>query len=345
MHWTLFTVFLASIVRSTLSMSVLERRASEATVQTVYTFPNGTVMENLAIRSNGQILASIITAPQLYLLDPHVNSSAVLVHSFDGYECVFGIAELEEDQFYVLTGNASAETLTTVTGSWSTWKVDMTLYADSVSGNVKGSSRTFVEKVADFPDTQFLNGLGVLSKENGLLYAADPFGGAINVLNVYTGLHYVAINNSYTIPGEPFTTPLGVNGVHVWQPSWEDTPYVFYSNTAQSILVRMPIHLSNGTAAGDPEIVLSGFELDDFTFDYEGNVLQAVIGSNEVLRINPHTKQYAVIAGSVNSTALAGPSSVQLGRLASDKDVAFVTLNGGGKVPGAVKMLDLGSLV
>ncbi|KAJ3805183.1 hypothetical protein EV368DRAFT_75868 [Lentinula lateritia] len=347
MYWILrIFILLGSAVSCILSADdALEKRASEASVQTVYTFPNGTVMENLAVRSNGQILVSIITAPHLYLLDPQVNSSVTLVHSFHGYECVFGIAELEKDQFYVLTGNASAETLTTVTGSWSAWKVDMTLFQDTASGNASNIPGNFVEKVADFPDTQFLNGLGVLSKENGLLYAADPFGGAINVLNVYSGHHYVAINNSYTIPGEPFTTPIGVNGVHVWQPYQEDTPYVFYTNTAQSILVRMPIHLTDGTSAGDPEIILSGFEMDDFTFDYEGNVLQAVIGSNVVMKINPHTKEVTVIGGSVNSTELAGPSAVQLGRLASDKDVAFVTLNGAGKVPGAVKMMDLGSLV
>ncbi|KIK65762.1 hypothetical protein GYMLUDRAFT_240238 [Collybiopsis luxurians FD-317 M1] len=310
-----------------------ERR--EGTIQTVHTFSNGTVMENLAIRSNGQILASIVTAPDLYLLDPKVNSPATLVHSFYGYECVLGIAELEEDQFYVVTGNATAATLDYVEGSWTAWKVDMTSY--------RRDSSHFVTKIADFPQAKLLNGVGVLSKGNGLLYLADSFVGAISVLNVRTGHNYIAINNTYTVPGEPYTTPLGVNGVHVYQASSSDTPYVYYSNTAQSILVRMPIHLVDGTAAGKPEVILSGFETDDFTFDSNGNVLQAAIGSNEILKINPNTKKYTVVGGSVNSTELEAPCSVKLGRLASDTNVAYVTLNGGGKVPGAVKMLYLGS--
>lgn len=69
--------------------------------------------------------------------------------------------------------------------------------------------------------------------------------------------------------------------------------------------------MRDGTHAGDPEIVLSGFEMDDSTFDYEGNVLQAIIGSNVVMKIYPHTKEVTIFGGSVNSTELTGPSAVQ----------------------------------
>ncbi|KAF5393638.1 hypothetical protein D9757_000421 [Collybiopsis confluens] len=328
-------LLLSSAISCVLAISVPnERRAIAAgTVQTVHSFPNGTIMENLAIRSNGQILATIITAPNLYLLDPKVNSTATLLHSFTGYQVVFGITELKDDQFYVVTGNATVATMTSVQGSWVAWRVDMNAYSRG--------SKNFVSMVAHLPGPKMVNGIGVLSKDAGLLYLADPFGGAISVLNVNNGHQYVAINNSYTVAGPPFTTPLGANGVHVYQANSRATPYVYWSNTAQSILVRMPIHLSDGTPAGNPEVILSGFETDDFTFDSQGNVLQAVMGSNSIFRINPNTKKFTVVGGSVNSTDLAAPSAIQIGRLDNDKNVAFVTLNGGGKVPGAVKMLNM----
>lgn len=59
-------------------------------------------------------------------------------------------------------------------------ELDVTLFQDPGSGNSSDILRYFVEKVADFPDTQFLNGLGVLSNENRLLYAADPSAELLN---------------------------------------------------------------------------------------------------------------------------------------------------------------------
>ncbi|KIK61515.1 hypothetical protein GYMLUDRAFT_584727 [Collybiopsis luxurians FD-317 M1] len=333
--------FLGSAIGLTFSATVPQRRASEGTVETVYTFSSGTIMENLAIRSNGQILGTIITAPNLYLFDPQVNSSATLVHSFDAYQVIFGIAELDTDQFYVVTGNASVASLTSEKGSWSAWKVDMSLFDNS------SSSDEFITKVIDFPDALLLNGIGVLSKENGLLYITDSFAGSVSVLDLNTGKNYVAINNTYTVVPESASFPFGANGVHTYQNTSsgaaDDTPYAFFTNSAQSVLVRVPIDLTDGMPTGDSEVVLSGLQMDDFTFDSQGNILTAVVGSNEIIKIDQNTGDYTVVGGSVNGTALVGPSAIQLGRLQSDNTMAYITLNGGfGTVPGAVKQLDLG---
>ncbi|GAW03041.1 quinoprotein amine dehydrogenase beta chain-like protein [Lentinula edodes] len=336
--WASFCLIAISSAAGALCASVPHKRATLVTPQVVHTFPNGTNMENLAVRASGQILCTIITAPDLYQVNPSVNSSATLVHSFSGYETLFGIAEVQPDQFYVLAGNASAATLTSVEGSWSAFHVDMTSF--------ESSGAATIDKVADFPDALLLNGMGLLNLEEGLVYVADPYAGAISILNVNTGAHYVAINNSLTIPAAPFTTPLGVNGVHVFQEP--DGPlYVYFSNTAQSLLARMPID-ATGTPIGDAEVVASGIMADDFTFDSDGNVLQAVIGSDEIVKIDPSTGTVTVIAGSPNNTELRSVSAAQFGRLSNETTTLFVTLNGGNLgaggpvVPGAVKMLDLG---
>src|ERR1700723_3712619 len=91
----------------------------------MYQFPNETWVENLAVRQNGQILVTVHTAPELYLVDPfHANSSPVLVHRIPDVIGLLGIVEVQHDMFYVIAGNRSVATLETAPGSYSIWKID-----------------------------------------------------------------------------------------------------------------------------------------------------------------------------------------------------------------------------
>ncbi|KAF9074875.1 hypothetical protein BDP27DRAFT_88458 [Rhodocollybia butyracea] len=303
------------------------------------------MLENLAVRATGEILATTTASgPDIWMLDPVANSPATLVYSFTGYSSVLGIAEMHPNQFYVVAGNLSFSPIvgiTPVTGSWSVFHVNLTQF--DANGAVTAL------KIADFPDAVFLNGLCVLSLEQGLVYIADAYAGVINILNVNTGDHHVAINNSLTAVEPPSTNIAGVNGVHVQETN--GTLYLYFSNTAQNLLARMPIN-TDGTPGGDPEVFVPGlFLLDDFTFDSTGdNIFQALIGSNEVVKIDVATREVTLIAGNPDSAELMSVTSVQFGRLSNDSDTVFVTLNGANftdltiTVPGAVKMLDLGVL-
>ncbi|KAE9402855.1 hypothetical protein BT96DRAFT_956143 [Gymnopus androsaceus JB14] len=288
----------------------------------IHVFPNGTSLESLAIRANGQILTTVITAPELYLVDPTINSSATLIHTFSAYEVLTGIVEVEFDQFYVIAGNYSFVSGTTP-GSYSIFHVDM---------------------VADVPEGQLLNGLGLLSREEGLIYVADSFAGVIRLLNVYTGEIHVAINDTLTQPATE--DGLAVNGVHV-SPSGEKK-YAYFTNTDRGILARVLIH-PNGSAIGQAEIVASNLPVDDFTFDRDGNVIQALIGANEVVKIDVETGNVTLLAGSLNSTVLEEPTMAQFGRREDDRKSVYVSRNGGfGKatqVGGAVLRIELAGKV
>ncbi|KAF5382379.1 hypothetical protein D9757_009805 [Collybiopsis confluens] len=104
-----------------------------------------------------------------------------------------------------------------------------------------------------------------------------------------------------------------------------------------------------GVPAGDPEVIASGIIADDFTFDSDGNIMQAVIGSSEIVKINPTTKTVTTISGSPDSTELSSVSAAQFEGLSGEETTLYVTLNGGNLgdggavVPGAVKMIQLGS--
>lgn len=58
--------------------------------QTIHEFPLPTWVENIAVRQNDQILVDIVTSPEIYLLDPHPNSTATLIHNFTSYLALLG---------------------------------------------------------------------------------------------------------------------------------------------------------------------------------------------------------------------------------------------------------------
>jgi hypothetical protein len=96
-------------------------------VRTIHEFSNDTFLENLAVRSNGQILLSPLNIPSLYIIDPLQNgvSTATIVHTFPEALGLAGIAEYEPDVFALITGSFSFATGDTGAGSWTVWSVDL----------------------------------------------------------------------------------------------------------------------------------------------------------------------------------------------------------------------------
>lgn len=157
-------------------------------VETIYHFNTSVSLENLAVRHTGEIIVGFDNYPTLYSIEPKVNGTARFIHTFEGYVDIHGIVEVAQDQFYVTCGNLSLVTHIDVPGSPSVFHVNMTQFPEHIE----------VNKVAHFPDARILNGMTLLSEEKGLVYVADSRVGIINILNVYTGDHFVAINNSLT---------------------------------------------------------------------------------------------------------------------------------------------------
>ena len=69
----------------------------------IHQFPAGTWIENLAIRSNGEILATDDTHPRIYQVDLTRTHEAVVVHEFTGTPSILGIVESSPDVFHVCT--------------------------------------------------------------------------------------------------------------------------------------------------------------------------------------------------------------------------------------------------
>ena len=72
-----------------------------------------------------------------------------------------------------------------------------------------------------------------------------------------------------------------------------------------------------------------GESYDDFTFDIFGNAFLATSQRNSIAEFNTRNGEQEIVAGNVNSTAIAEPTSAQLGV----DGVLYVTTAGGLAVP------------
>lgn len=309
-------------------------RATE-NIQTIYQFPENTYVENLAVRSNGQILLDVFTSPELWLVDPDVPGEAVLVHEFPDALGITGITEYEEDVFAVLAGNFSFASGVCTEGSWSIWSVDLGgAVIDSASS--LAASPPKISKLADVPAATCLNGIDVLSggAKNKFLMAGDIRTGEIYAVNVETGEAAVTVDSIVAPQIEPAVTygfgSVSTDGLRVRGSD------LYFSNVGRGTLVRVALNPEDGTPAGEAVTIAQSLssqdQWDDFAIDCEGNVFMTTGGANTIQRITP-AGDVAVVAGDLNSTAIAEPASARFGRRSGDSNVLYVTTAGGMVAP------------
>ena len=305
----------------------LSQRDSRAPLPThdIHQFPNETWVENLTVRQNGQILVTVLSAPELYQVDPfRTNTPAALIHQFPGATGLLGIVELQQDVFYVIAGNWSIATLTSTNGSYSVWKVDMRS-SKVVDGSIHPPA--VVSKVTDIPEGMFLNGMAVLNKSKGLVVIGDSGAGVVFTLNVGTGRYSKTIDDPTMKPNA--SLQLGINGMKI------RGGYLYYTSSAQEIFCRILINSADGTAGGPAKVIAKNVLGDDFSLDPAGNAWIGQDPNNTVVKITPEGG-VTFVAGSLNSTVVAGATSTAFGRTPLDRSVLYVTTTGG--ILGPVKI-------
>ncbi|GAW03151.1 hypothetical protein LENED_004852 [Lentinula edodes] len=282
MRLNFLSALLLSILTSSLCHDHVTRNEKRSVVvETIHRFtPNLNIsLENLAVRQTGEIIVTFDSEPTIYQIEPEVNGTETFIYTFEGYTDLHGIVEVQPDQFYVTAGNLSLVNHIDVLGSCSVFHVNMTRFPDYVE----------VNKVADFPNSRILNGMALLSKEEGLVYIADSRVGIVNILNVLA--RYLIV----------FTGIIG----------------------------RVPIH-DSGLASGAAEVVAGNLTTpEDFILDTEGNIFLALFQANQFIRIDAHTHEITVLAGSPDSSEYKWAAAVEFGRRESDKDSLYATIDGG----------------
>ena len=284
-------------------------------VQVIYEFSKGTWVENLAMRSNGQILATLLSSPEIYQVDPNGANPPVLVHRFTSVLGVLGIVEVVPDTFYVVTGNFSLTTFTSTPGSYSVHKID-------INNFVPGHIAPIVTKVADFPEAVFLNGAALLDPTAGYIIIADSGLGAVWRLDINTG-HVVKVIQDATMAPTSFPA-IGINGLKVRDKD------LYFTNTNTASVVRIPIS-SGGRAAGGASIVVSNATgADDFIFNEKGVGFHALGTSNELGKLSFNASRIEILVGSPSDfSTLAGPTACQFGRGSGDEKSLYISSTGG----------------
>ncbi|KAH6612422.1 hypothetical protein C7974DRAFT_405526 [Boeremia exigua] len=278
--------------------------------QKIYQFPNGTWVENIAVRRNGNLLVTHVNAPQLWEIhdpslslrqNPQENTTASLIHTFGSAEFLTGITEMEPDVFIV----GSPKTL---------WRVD---YRRATRGG-----RPSITKITTVLGALNMNGMTTLDVAKGLVLTADSMLGVIWRVNVRTGESSIVLEDERTMTADTSLGPLvGVNGVKIHE------DYVYYNNAPQRLYCRVKINRNTGTAVGPYELISDDTMADDFVLDRSGVGYLAGLIDNVVTLVHPNGT-HRVIAGAQNSTEFAMATAAAFGRTRLDHKVLYVTTGG-----------------
>jgi hypothetical protein len=279
--------------------------ANSASVTLVHEFYKGSWIENIAVRSNGHLLFTFLDKPEVWELDPLTkDAKPSLAYRFPSSNGCLGITEIKPDKFAVIVGQNNS--VMGIGGSYYVWTLDL-------QGNNVNAEQVTRQKV---PASSLLNGLTTLSSDAVL--ASDSAVGGIYRIDLKTGESVVVLNDT-TMDGFGVA---GVNGIRL------RGQMLYYSNTVQGLLARIPISLSTGKATGPAEVLVSNHVgTDDFALDAKGEAAYVVNNFGDYL--------YRVDFASKRSTNLTtdplvkGATSAQFGRAKGDETTLYVTTNGG----------------
>ncbi|RMD42203.1 hypothetical protein DV735_g2934, partial [Chaetothyriales sp. CBS 134920] len=266
-------------------------------VRTLYQAAPYTFLENLAVRRNGSILTTRLDNGHLLELDPYSGQPPQTVHVFSDYLAVGGIVETEPDLFAVVAGNFSVLELTSYPGTYA---------------------------LADIPEASFLDGM-TYSPLAHAVYLGDAIGGVIYKLDIHTGQYHVASRDPLLRKCHP-TDFSGINGFkHL-------NSHLFWTNSGCGYFAKLPLD-SHGDPVGNASLILSNqtLWLDDFAFAPDGSGLAYVSASfiNQIISINQRGET-AHVAGGLNSSDVAQPTAVAIGRTLQDlrRGTIYVTTAG-----------------
>ena len=222
-------------------------------IKQLFQFPdNSTRLENLAVRSNGQLLLDCVTKPNIYVFDPsRPCTKPKVLHTFKNVTSVLGIDEITHDVFAVVVGNFSNPGHHEP-GTFSVWSLDLT------------GSKPKVTLITAIPEGIALNGLATLKSDETMILIADSVDGVIWRVNPRTR-DYTPIYDSPLLANIT-ATGMGVNGIRTFEQK------LYFINSGQETYGRVPLY-HNASASG--EVQLLGRQKqgiwDDFDLDWEGN--------------------------------------------------------------------------
>ncbi|KAJ7620427.1 hypothetical protein FB45DRAFT_754733 [Roridomyces roridus] len=273
--------------------------AAEYPTRVIYQDLSDPSLENIAVRSSGNLLITSVTSSTLYTLDPTAtNPSLTNVITLPGANCLTGIVEGQPEVFALISSSMNLTLRRAAPGSVTVWSVDLT------------SGIPLVRQIAVVANTTILDGVSTVPGSPNLILAADPDVGAVWQINMATGEAQLAVVDVSMAPGAP-APALGINGLHM-----NDEGMLYYSNSQQTTFLRMPLNLT-GASGNTVQPAGDDHEYDDFTFDAQGRIWVAT-HTGAVTLLTPETDgsfQTEIVAGSlIEPSVFMEPTSAEFGR-------------------------------
>lgn len=270
-------------------------------VEIIYRFPRGTSVENLAIRSNGLILATTLFTPKIYQVDPK-KCTASLVAKIPAATGLLSIVEIEKDIFYVVAGNISVTLLIPTAGNFSVWRVDMNTFK-------LNKSLARVERVVDIPQAKFLNGATVLSRKEGTLLIADSLLGSVFRVNTRSKEVRVIIKDPLFDVTSATAVAAGINGLKL-----DRSGELYFTNTNQNLFGKISIW-PDGRPKAKGQVLSSGIVFaDDFAVGRKVGFFVTQNGPDQLSFVPPAGGKATVLVGSNDQPGLKGPTSAAIGK-------------------------------
>jgi hypothetical protein len=201
----------------------------EASVTRIFSY-NGGGFENLALRSNGQILATLaFPAPLLFYIDPLQIRPGVILQNFTSLKNTVGITELAPDMFYVHGQGTD--------GVFAVYSVDMRDFVVLPNGTISTPPR--IKKIGSIPSALLLNGMTRLRRSDNFVLVADTLLGGVWRFNIDTGKSDLVIHDP-SMAGPANKTDFaafGINGIRTQNGT------LFYCNSGAQSFYKMPVSL------------------------------------------------------------------------------------------------------
>jgi hypothetical protein len=301
----------------------MSTNVDKATLSTVATFPKGTFLENLAVRSDNSLLVSSLKARQIWCIPPPERAGQVepkLLYEFD--QSPMSFTEPEPDVFYLCTSDGYA------THASSLYRIDLRGW--------KPGMEIKPERVLIFPpEVRALNGSCLIGPRTILI--ADSFASLIwrvdlseDGKSAKAGVwlkHYSMLYH----PGEMKPEQPGVNGLKFAK----QMSYIYYTATVLRLFMRVRVDSDTLAPLGIPEYLGGGKMMDDFCVDEQRGVAYVTTHRENTidrmpLEPGPSSPKVLTIAGDPFDQELIGPSSGAWSRTAGEYGkVAFFTTDGG----------------
>ncbi|KAK0763450.1 hypothetical protein N5P37_002827 [Trichoderma harzianum] len=293
--------------------------------------PDGTWLENLAVRPNGDILTTLLfpygaiytirQSPQgLHGLELLANFSSV--NSLGGISPVAVASGLET---YVVVGANTTGLSQPIRGTFSAWTVT---FQPTKSGVTREQVR--INKVSDMsPNSTFLNGVISIPDVPHAVLVSDSAAGSVGYLDIQTGeLDPDAFVFPEMQPVQGGAFPLGIDGIRIHD------GYLYWTNTLRVVIYRVALAASGYPATGATAEIVANLTslahgLDDFAFDSRGNILAATNFDNSVLYVDTRTGDAKTILGGEDDITFAGCTGVYFGRGWTEPNTFFVSTSGG----------------